>query len=183
MCINQGIVGCTPTNVPRHGKSLYKPYITWVFMFFFSSPRIPRLNPQLNTVNGAHAYRGGPHVPSGCPCASTATPKVQGFPPPCHPVLGQLSRELFCTRRVPQRLVARVGWLVGVFSWRWVSTKLVGWVKDGNAVVVVESVGISIPKNHTLNLYIPTLSTNCCVEFYLNRFPGKIFFIKTEIVH
>ena len=22
----QGIVGCTPTNVPRHGKSQYKPY-------------------------------------------------------------------------------------------------------------------------------------------------------------
>ena len=28
-------------NVPRHGKSLYKPYITWVFMGKLS-PRIPR---------------------------------------------------------------------------------------------------------------------------------------------
>ena len=24
---NQGMVGCTPTNVPRHGKFLCKPYI------------------------------------------------------------------------------------------------------------------------------------------------------------
>ena len=27
--ILQGIVGCTPTNVPRHGKSLYKAYKNW----------------------------------------------------------------------------------------------------------------------------------------------------------
>ena len=26
-----GIVGCTPTNVPRHGKSLYKPYIVGIY--------------------------------------------------------------------------------------------------------------------------------------------------------
>ena len=27
----QGIVGCTPTNVPCHGKSLYKPYIVGIY--------------------------------------------------------------------------------------------------------------------------------------------------------
>ena len=25
-CFNQGIIGCTPTNVPPYGKSLYKPF-------------------------------------------------------------------------------------------------------------------------------------------------------------
>ena len=39
----QGIVGCTPTNVPRHGKSLYKPYSSWVFMSYNPQElRIPR---------------------------------------------------------------------------------------------------------------------------------------------
>ena len=36
----QGIVGCTPTNVPRHGKSLYKPYNTWVSMGIPKNPKV-----------------------------------------------------------------------------------------------------------------------------------------------
>ena len=42
-CNIQGIVGCTPTNVPRHGKSLYKPYKVGIYGVFWS-PRISRLN-------------------------------------------------------------------------------------------------------------------------------------------
>ena len=45
-------------NVPRHGKSLYKPYSSWVFMGKLS-PRIPREN------NKYHGYtvRGTPNCP------------------------------------------------------------------------------------------------------------------------
>ena len=45
-------------NVPRHGKSLYKPYITWVFMGKLS-PRIPR---ESNKYHG-YIVRGTPNCP------------------------------------------------------------------------------------------------------------------------
>ena len=36
IALSQGIVGCTPTNVPRHGKSLYKAYnIVGIYVFFY----------------------------------------------------------------------------------------------------------------------------------------------------
>ena len=47
--IIQGIVGCTPTNVPRHGKSLYKPYSSWVFMGFFI-PKNPKVEHNFHTM-------------------------------------------------------------------------------------------------------------------------------------
>ncbi len=45
-------------NVPRHGKSLYKPYSSWVFMGKLS-PRIPR---EHNKYQG-YTVRGTPHCP------------------------------------------------------------------------------------------------------------------------
>ena len=45
-------------NVPRHGKSLYQPYITWVFMGKLS-PRIQSLN-TINTMV-VHVRERGPH--------------------------------------------------------------------------------------------------------------------------
>ncbi len=33
--VYQGIVGCTPTNVPPYGKSLYKPYISRIYMYLW----------------------------------------------------------------------------------------------------------------------------------------------------
>ena len=52
--VDQGIVGCTPGPTYPYGKSLSKPYITWVFM---GSRRIPRLN-TLNTMVAHVRERG-----------------------------------------------------------------------------------------------------------------------------
>ena len=48
---SQGIVGCTPTNVPRPGKSLYISPISRGYLWVFSSasPRIPNEN-TINTM-------------------------------------------------------------------------------------------------------------------------------------
>ena len=47
--IIQGVVGCTPIPTYPYGKSLYKPYITWVFMDE-KFPKNPIREHQLNTM-------------------------------------------------------------------------------------------------------------------------------------
>jgi len=54
----QGIVGCTPTNVPLW--EIPKKAITWwEFIVFFKSPRIPKKTPA--KYHGAHTVRGTPN--------------------------------------------------------------------------------------------------------------------------
>ena len=51
---DQEIVGCTPTNLPRHGKSLLLSPILWVFM--------GKLSPQKSLENRINTYKSGQSI-------------------------------------------------------------------------------------------------------------------------
>ena len=61
---DQEIVGCTPTNLPRHGEIPFLNPILWVFMGKLSPQK--SLENRINTYkyHGAHTYvRGTPNSP------------------------------------------------------------------------------------------------------------------------